>query len=102
MYPQFKSMTKAEVGVGPMRSWYLISEEERVEFSDRINVLLLKTFHERGLDVAWRNIDFCTENNEELPGLFDLERLSTDVESEDWALRLFLVCLAMCIGFIHL
>ena len=36
-------------------------------------------------DVAWRNIGFyVSKNNDKLPVLFDLERISMEVESEDW------------------
>jgi len=65
-----------------------IPEEERNELRDGINALLLKTFHERGfrhMDVAWRNICFYVDKkNEKLPVLFDLERMSREVESDDW------------------
>jgi len=65
-----------------------IPEEERGEFRDRIHALLLNTFHRRGyrhMDVAWRNIGFTvSKNNDKLPVLFDLERISMEVESEDW------------------
>jgi hypothetical protein len=92
VYPQFKRMTKVEVWGGSdalvMPHVCAIPEKERGEFRDRIHTLLLKTFHERGyrhMDVAWRNVGFyVNKNNHKLPVLFDLERISMEVESEDW------------------
>ena len=45
-----------------------IPEEERNEFRDGINALLLKTFHDREfrhMDVAWRNICFYVDKKNE-------------------------------------
>jgi len=92
VYPHFKRMTKVEVWGGSealvMPHFCAIPEEERGEFRDRIHALLLNTFHRRGyrhMDVAWRNIGFTvSKNNDKLPVLFDLERISMEVESEDW------------------
>jgi hypothetical protein len=37
------------------------------------------------MDVAWRNIGInVLKNNDKLPVLFDLKRISMEVESEDW------------------
>eukprot|EP01036_Dinobryon_divergens_P032238 gene32238-41783_t len=92
VYPEFKRMTKVEVWGGSnalvMPHMCAIPEEERGEFRDRIHTLLLENFHERGyrhMDVAWRNIGFyVSKNNRKLPVLFDLERISMEVESKDW------------------
>eukprot|EP01036_Dinobryon_divergens_P031811 gene31811-41286_t len=92
VYPQFQRMTKVEVWGGSdalvMPHLCAIPKAERGEFRDRIHTLLLKTFHERGyrhMDVAWRNIGFyVSKNKQKLPVLFDLERISIEVESEDW------------------
>lgn len=92
VYPHFEHMTKVEVWGGSealvMPHVCAIPEDERGEFRDRIHALLLNTFHQRGfrhMDVAWRNIGFTVStNNEKLPVLFDLERISREVESEDW------------------
>jgi hypothetical protein len=92
VYPQFKRMTKVEVWGGSdalmMPHICTIPEEERGGFRDSIHALLLETFHQREyrhMDVAWRNIGFCVDkNNEKLPVLFDLERMSEQVDSEDW------------------
>ncbi len=92
VYPDFMRMTKVEVWGGSealvMPHICAIPEEERGEFKGGIYKLLLCTFHRRGyrhMDVAWRNIGFTVDkNNEKLPVLFDLERISKEVESEDW------------------
>ena len=92
VYPQFQRMTRVEVWGGSdalvMPHMCAIPKEERGEFRDRIHTLLLKTFHERGyrhMDVAWRNIGFyVSKNKQKLPVLFDMERISIEVESEDW------------------
>ena len=37
------------------------------------------------MDVEWKNIGFYVdENNHNVPVLFDLERMSDQVQSEDW------------------
>jgi hypothetical protein len=92
LYPQFKHMTKVEMWGGSdalvMPHICAIPEEEKNEFREKIIKLLRETFHKKGfrhMDVAWRNIGFyIDESNEKLPVLFDLERMSEEVESEDW------------------
>ena len=92
MYPKFKHMTKVEVWGGSdalmMPHICAIPLEERGEFKERIHVMMLTCFHERGYehqDVAWRNIGYYVdENNIKSPILFDLERIRVGVESDVW------------------
>lgn len=92
VYPQFRCMTKLEVWGGSealvMPHMCAIPKEDREEFRSSIHELLLNTYHGRGyrhLDVEWRNIGcYVREDNVKLPILFDLERVSTVVESDVW------------------
>ena len=92
VYPDFINMTKVEVWGGShalvMPHLCAIPKGRRGEFRDGIHELLLSTFHQRGfrhMDVEWKNIGFYVdENNHNVPVLFDLERMSDQVESEDW------------------
>ena len=85
-------MTKVEVWGGSealvMTHVCAIPEEDRGDFRGEIEELLQNTFHQRGyrhLDVAWRNIGFVArKDNVKWPLLFDLERMSFAVESDEW------------------
>jgi hypothetical protein len=95
VYPQFKRMTKVEMWGGSdalmMPHMCAIPEEERGEFRERIHAMMLASFHDRGFehkDVAWRNIGYYVDkNNIKSPVLFDLERVSAGVESDEWVTK---------------
>eukprot|EP00601_Ochromonadales_sp_CCMP2298_P024629 CAMPEP_0173282286 /NCGR_PEP_ID=MMETSP1143-20121109/6724_1 /TAXON_ID=483371 /ORGANISM="non described non described, Strain CCMP2298" /LENGTH=568 /DNA_ID=CAMNT_0014219817 /DNA_START=38 /DNA_END=1742 /DNA_ORIENTATION=- len=93
VYPQFMGMTKVEVWGGSdalvMPHICAIPEVERDEFRERICAMMRTSFHKRGYkhqDVAWRNIGYYVdmEDNIKSPVLFDLERVSAGVESDEW------------------